>query len=315
MRIRAEAAGVGSALATIALSVALAGWVLAAGSSEPPITAATPEEVSPQAASGSLPLAGNPEALMLAKRSGDFLVGLAATPGGPVDLLALPGEGSVPAGGLTARANGTRARVSSCGQRCFRVSVAPMTGTPLVLSLRFRRTGGRSANLSFGFPARLPPDGGALLAKADRRMGALRSVQYDESLTSGLTSGVRTHYAMQAPDRIRFRTSQGQTSILIGTRRWDHEGKRWVESPFPGVNAPTYAWEGARNARLLGRTRLAGVPVHVIAAFSSAPISAWFRIFATTDGRVLEAEMLTESHFMRHRFSGLNRPVRIEPPA
>ena len=109
----------GSALATIALSVALADWVLVVGSSEPPTTAAAPEEVPPQPASGSLPLAGNPQALMLAKRSGDFLVGLAATPGGPVDLLAFPGEGSVPAGGLAASANGTRARVSSCGSAAF----------------------------------------------------------------------------------------------------------------------------------------------------------------------------------------------------
>ena len=191
-----------------------------------------------------------------------------------------------------------------------------MTGTPLLLSLRFRRLGAPSVDLRFRFPGRLPPAGAALLAKADRRMRALRSVQYDESLTSGLSSGIRTHYAMQAPDRIRFRTSEGQSTILIGKRRWDREGtKRWVESPFPGVQAPTYVWEGARNARLLGRTRLDGAPVHVLAAFSNASIPAWFRIFATGDGRVLEAEMLTESHFMHHRFSGLNQPVRIEPPA
>jgi hypothetical protein len=303
---------VGSALAVIALSVTLAGWVVAAGSDEPSKSAVAPAKAP---APRSLPLAGNPQALMLATRSRDFLAGLAATPGGPVDILVFPGRGSVPADGLTANANGRPATLSSCGERCFRVSAAPMTGTPLLLSLRFRRTSGPSVTVRFRLPARLPPDGGAVFRKANRRMRALRSVQYDEWLTSGLSSGVRTHYAMRAPDRLRFRTSQGQTAILIGRRRWDREGTRWVESPFPGVRVPAYVWEGARNARLLGRARLAGVPVRVLAAFSNESIPAWFRIFVAADGRVLEAEMLSESHFMRHRFSGLNEPVRIEAPA
>lgn len=299
----------------IALSVALAGWVLVVGSSEPPTTAAAPEEVPPQPASGSLPLAGNPQALMLAKRSGDFLVGLAATPGGPVDLLVFPGRGTIPADGLRASANGKPSRVSSCGPNCYRVTAAPMIGTPLLLSLRFRRIPAPEPILDFRLPAQLPPDGAVLLAKVNRRMGALRSVQYDESLTSGLSSGLRTHYAMQAPDRIRFRTSEGQTAVLIGTRRWDREGTRWVETPVPTVDAPTYVWERARNARVIGTAQLAGIPVQIIAAYSDASVPAWFRIFASKDGRVVEAEMLTEGHFMRHRFSGLNQPVRIEPPA
>lgn len=306
----------GSALITIALSVALAAWVLVVGSSNPSRTAAAPATVSPQPSSGSPPLGGNSQSLMLAKRSGAFLVGLAAAPGVPVDVRAFPGPESAAADVLTANANGRPVVASSCGRNCFRVSATPMTGTPVLLTLRFQRKGARSVTLRFRLPARLPPDGAALLAAADRLMGALRSVQYDEWLTSGLSSGVRTHYAMQAPDRIRFRTSEGQTTILIGKRRWDREGgKRWVESPFPGVRAPTYGWEGARNARLLGRTRLAGVPVYVIAAFIDESIPAWFRVFVADDGRVLEAEMLTESHFMRHRFSGLDQPVRIEPPA
>lgn len=316
VRRRRHWGSVPPALAAIALSVALAAWVLAAGSSEPSETSAAPAKAASQPAASSLPLAGNARALMLAKRSRDFLVGLAATPGGPVDLLAFPGFASVPADGLTAKANGRPVAVSSCGERCFRVSAAPMTGIPILLSLRFRRTRAPSITLRFRLPARLPPDGTALLTKADRRMGALRSVQLDEWLTSGF-SGVRTRYAMQAPDRMRFRTSQGQATIIIGRRRWDREGTRWVKSrfPVPGVRAPSYVWAGARNARLLGTTRLAGVPVRVLATFSDASIPAWFRIFVAADKRVVEAEMLTESHFMYHRFSGLNKPIRIEPPA
>lgn len=312
---RADAAATGAALALIALSVALAGWVYAAGSSDAMSADAPAAEApaSPEPTSRSLPLAGNPDALVLAGRARDLLVGLAATPGGPVDLLALGGQGSIRANGLTARANGSLAPVTSCGNGCFRISVRPMTGTPLVLSLQFQRTGAASVTLTFRLPARLPPDGAATLGRVTRRMRALRSVQYDESLTGGLGSSVRTHYAMQAPDRLSFRTSQGQRTILIGTRRWDLEGGRWVESPIPAVRAPTYAWEGSRNARLIGRTRVAGTSVSVVSAFARS-IPAWFRIFVRSDGRVIEAEMLAEGHFMRHRFFGLNEPVEIEAP-
>lgn len=314
MRRRAEAAGVGSALAMIALSFALAAWVVVVGSSDSSVTT-TAAKVSSRPASGSLPPSRNPRALMLAKRSGAFLVGLAAVPGGPVEVRAFPGPESHAADGLTANANGRPVLASSCGRNCFRVSAASMTGTPVLLSLRFQRKGARTVTLRFRLPARLPPDGSALLEAANRLMGALQSVQYDEELTSGGTSGVETHYAMQAPDRIRFRTSSGRSTILIGKRRWDREGtKRWIESPFPGVRVPTYGWEGARNVRLLGRTRLAGVPASVLAAVVDASVPAWFRIFVADDGRVLEAEMLTESHFMHHRFSDLDKPVRIEPP-
>ncbi|MGH3134596.1 MAG: hypothetical protein ACRDNY_12810, partial [Gaiellaceae bacterium] len=176
------------------------------------------------------------------------------------------------------------------------------------------RTGAPGVTLRLRLPARLPPDGSALLRNADRRMRALRSVQYAESLTAGLGSSVRTRYAMQAPDRLSFRTSQGQRTILIGDRRWDLEGTRWVESPIPAVRVPSYVWEGSRNARLLGRTRVAGIPVSVLAAFDRS-IPAWFRIFVARDGRVVEAEMLSQGHFMRHRFFGLNEPIEIEAPA
>lgn len=173
---------------------------------------------------------------------------------------------------------------------------------------------GSNARLHFRFPPRLPPSAERLLVAATRRMASLRSVQMDERLTGGFRV-VRTRYLMRAPDRLRFQTSGGQRAILIGDKRWDLEGGRWVESPFPGVRAPSYAWEGARNARLIGRKTIGGVATRVVAAFSPGDgFPAWFRLYIGPDNRVVAADMLAQGHFMSHRFSQLNAPVVIEAP-
>jgi hypothetical protein len=310
---------VAAALAIVLASVALAAWVLEAGSNgvvaQPLPASEEPGPVAQPAAPGdvSLPLAGNPDALTLAKRSRDLLVGLAATPGGPVDVLALPGREPVSRDGVRAWIGSMPLEHAPCGNACFRLRVAVMAGEALTIRLRVERAGAPAATFRFPFPARLPPAGDRLFRAASRRMAALETVQVRETLSSGLET-IRTTYWMQAPDRIRFETSEGQAAILIRDTRWDREGRRWVRSPFPGVEAPSYVWAGATNARVLGRARVLGGLVRVLSGFSRRPGPYWFRLFIASDDRVLRAEMLAQSHFMTHRFAAFDAPLEIEAP-
>jgi len=80
------------ALAVVLVSLNLAGWALVAGSRSAP-EASTPASASAAPAAIGTPLARYPGALMLAERSRDVLIGLAARPGGPVDLLPISSDG------------------------------------------------------------------------------------------------------------------------------------------------------------------------------------------------------------------------------
>jgi hypothetical protein len=146
-------------------------------------------------------------------------------------------------------------------------------------------------------------------------MGGLHSVHVAEALTAGLGLVVRTQYDLEAPDRLRFTTSQGQRVVIVGRHRYDFQGGKWVASPFPETRSPSYIWKGASRARLLGPATVDGQPVQVLALFlPRREFPAWFRLAVRPDGQVLEADMLGPSHFMVNRFSGFDEPVSIEVP-
>lgn len=266
----------------------------------------------------SAPLTGDPRALMLAGHSRDVLIGLAARAGGPVDVVALAsGQKPLETDSLRITVESRTARAlepTTCGMGCFRIAERVLSGSPVGISVEVVRPGEPTAAVAFRLPSRLPASGSELFRAASRTMGALRTVRLQQSLSSG-TLVFRSRYAMRAPDRVRFQTATGQKSILIGRRRWDWQEGRWVRSPFPGVRAPTYPWEGATSARLLGRAKVGGEPVRVLALFrTDSQLQVWFRLFVAADARVLRAEMLAPGHFMIDRYSGFNEPVTIEPP-
>lgn len=309
-----------AAAAVILLSVVIASWVASRSGSREVGSATVQGATVPSVEVSSLPLARDPRALMLAKRAGDVLVGAAALPGGPVDLTVITSEAKrLPAAALEARvgsSSGRLVRSTSCGPGCARIEAPVLTGSPLSLVITIARPEKPAARVTFDFPARLPPSGQELMRSVGEAMGSLRAVRVDETLTSGTGFTLRTRYELEAPDRIRFETSQGQRTVLIGRRRWDWEDGHWVASPFPGVSALSYLWDEATHARLLGKSTLTGGPVSVLSLFRADPsFPAWFQLFVAPDGRVLEAEMLAPSHFMVHRFNRFNEPVSIEPPA
>lgn len=248
-----------------------------------------------------LPLADDDSALMLAKRSGRVLVGIAYKPGVPVQVAVLRGEQAVPASELSFEVNGREVEAQSCGYACF--ALAPTQPRQIAV--------GVPEPVQFNLPATVPPTATALFARLTRAMERLRTYRFYETLTAGVGPGTSARFEIQAPNRMRFRTAAGSRSVVVGTSRWDQRGGRWQRTPFPGVELPSYMWDGAGHARHLGRSG----PYQLLSVFDSEPVPAWFQLTIDGRNRVLVAEMLAPSHFMRQRFYDFNAPLTIVPPA
>jgi len=254
-----------------------------------------------------LPLAGDEQALMLAQRKGRVLVGVAARPGGPVEVAALDGETPVSSSDLSFEVDGAPVEAVRCGRACSRLDAAAFNGAR-------RITVNAPDRFEFLLPRALPASGAGLFAKVQREMGSLRTHRYREELTSGVGTGARSTFDVRAPNRLAFRTADGFRSIIIGRNRWDFRNGGWERSAFPGLRVPTFMWDGARNARVLGKTRLQGRPVQILSVFDREPIPAWFQLLVDPQGRVREARMIAPSHFMHQQFSAFNGPIVIRPP-
>jgi hypothetical protein len=288
----------------LALVTGLVGYfALDDGSTEP----ATPSVPASPLRTFSLPLADSSSVLALGGHERNVLVGLVARPGGPVEIAAVRGDTPIESNSVEIRIDGRDAETSSCGRGCSRVESAVLAGSPARVSVQV----GDSA-LSFALPARLPPDGTRLFLRARRTMDALRSLRFSERLTSG-AEAVFSTVEVQAPDRLRLRTGNDFRSVIIGKRRWDYRAGHWEQTPFPGLRLPdVLMWSQAKHPRILGR---AAGGVTELAAFGRKPVPAWFRLEVAPSGRVLEAEMIAESHFMTHRYSRFDAPLSIKPPA
>src|SRR5207302_1787646 len=113
------------------------------------------------------------------------------------------------------------------------------------------------------------------------------------------------------PNLLTYRIVGGPQAVIIGGTRWDRPapGGRWERSQLEPIPEPVPFWGGdpVRNAHLLGRGHL---------SFYDPSLPAWFELrIDPRTGRLLRLRMTATAHFMRHRYSGFDRPVRIVPPA
>jgi hypothetical protein len=286
------------AAGVVFLGIAVSALVGIAGRDGSPSTTTT----SSSSATGpafELPLALEPSTLSLAKHRNDLLVGLAARRSA-IEVAALRAE--TPVDDVKIAVEGSAAEAESCGRGCSRVDASVLEGKPTHI-----RVEADGDDVSFTLPRSLPPSGQRIFDGALRQMNALRTYRFTELLSSGRGT-VTSKLAVQSPDRLRLQTSNGYRSVIIGRTRWDYDG-RWQRGPFPGlVVGDVLMWHDAKNPRVLqaGRTTK-------LAAFALKPVPAWFRL-RVRSGRVVEAQMLAPSHFMTHRYSDFDAPVRIEPP-
>ena len=171
--------------------------------------------------------------------------------------------------------------------------------------------GAKPATLRFELPARWPaPDATALLTKVDHAFRALRTVVIHEHLASSSRNAIDTVYHLEAPNRMTYDIAGGPDAIVIGKTRWDRDSSTapWQRSEQEPLRQPEPFWgsDPRRNARLLGPGRV---------SFYDPKLPAWFEL--TVDprtGRLLALRMTAQAHFMRHRYSGFDKPFRIVPP-
>ena len=305
---RAAWIAVSVALAVVVVLLTGAAFLIGTGSGSGSEAVSPTPPPAPQGAPGRLqmPLARDRKALMLARSSEPVLIGVAAKPGGPVEVGVLDGEREQPRSTLSFRVGGDRVEATPCGFGCSRLQAPVLDGRPELVTVAVRG----QDEASFRLPARLPPSGTALFRRAQRTMRSLRSYAMRERLSSGVGEALTTTFEARAPNRLRFRTSTGSRSVVIGQARWDRVDGRWERSSFPGLSTRAFMWDGAFNARVVGSNGGA----RVLSAFDFEPVPAWFRLTVEPDGRVREAKMDAPSHFMLQRFGRFDAPIRIEPP-
>lgn len=299
------------------LWIVVFGAVIALGLGAAVVTAFVTDNPAPSASStttGSssvsdtfdLPIGLEKDTLALAEHRRDVLVGLAAQPGGPVEIAVVRGDTPVGSDGVRVSVDGRDVPTKSCGTGCSRAEAAVLEGRPSRVTVS-----AGSAPVSFQLPASLPASGQSAFDRARRTMAALHSYRFSERLTSG-GPVVFTRLAVQAPDRLSLRTNSGFRSVIIGRKRWDNQAGRWQEGPFPGLNVrDVLMWYDARNPRVVRRLPNGDVQ---LAAYGLKPVPAWFRLTVEPSGRVAEAEMAAPAHFMLHRYSDFNSTPAIKPP-
>jgi hypothetical protein len=290
----------------IALGIAIGAVAAFLGGGEES-TRSFPQTSAAQGRGFELPLAGKPGTLALGGHDRNLLVGIAARRGAPLELAALRGESPVPTDELRVELNGRIVQAEPCGRGCSRVSAPVLAGRADSLTVRHG-----SQAVSFELPDLLPPNGNDVFDKAGRTMGALRTFRFTERLSSGLGTTVNSTVDVQAPDRMRLRTS-GFSSVIVGQTRWDRRaGTQWERSPFPGLDVKDLLmWHQAKNPRII---RLFGDGGAELVAFGLKPVPAWFRLDVEPSGQVTEAEMTAASHFMLHRYGGFDRGPAVKPP-
>jgi copper transport protein len=244
------------------------------------------------------------DALVLARQDDDVAIALAASPRGrriAAQVTALGPEGKG-VDGLDVEVAG--APTQRCGPGCYAATI-PLPAPPRRVPVK---VGPRT--LAFTLPERWPaPTARALVERVDRVFRGLRTVVIHEHLASSAKNAIRTTYDVEAPNRFTYKIVNGPEAVVIGKTRWDRlPHGRWQRSEQDPIKEPEPFWgsDPVRNARLLAPDR---------ASFYDPKLPAWFEltIDPKTD-RLLALRMTAMAHFMRHRYSGFDAPLKIAPP-
>ena len=255
---------------------------------------------------------------MLAGEDDDVAVGLAASPRGAdvaarVTTLGQDGKGI---DGLTVRIAGSDAR--PCGPGCYAATI-PLPAPPRTVAVALSSPGAKPAVLRFVLPSRWPaPVATGLVTRADRVFRSLRTLVIHERLASNARNAIATVYRVAAPDKLAYSIAGGPKAVVIGDTRWDKlPGGKWERSQTEPIRQPQPFWgpDPRTNAHLLGAGTVDGRPVRIV-SFYDPHLPAWFVLsIEAGTGRLLALHMTAQAHFMQHRYTGFDKPLRIVPPA
>jgi copper transport protein len=308
-RPRAEAS---IAVAVIAATALLSSFPL------PPARAAQADaDTASSSPNEALP---GPTDLTLAGRTLLTLVGLTLRP-------ATPGPNTVwlyfqPLSGGSARNFDVTATLQSrplpmnvCGSDCRSAQAELGGGEMLTIQVA---GGGGAGTAVFHLPQLPAPDASALLAAANTRMHGLGALLIDELLGPAEVP-LKSHYQMQAPDRMRLKASNGFESVIVGTKEFTRipGAVAWETVQIAPLRVPYFIWDSwlPLAAHIVGRATVDGITTQVVAFFessSSGPL--WFQVWIGSDGLIHQTSMTAEGHYMDHHYYDFNMPLDIQAP-
>jgi copper transport protein len=251
-----------------------------------------------------------PGATVLADESGDRAVGLAILPGGRLQATVLgPDDNGVDGLSVGFRVGRRTLGSTSCGPGCYRLQGRIRARRVTVVL--------PSGPVAFTIPTKTQP-ASELVVKARRAYASLRSLVIRERLASSPRNKIATTWRIVAPDRLTYVTSAGSRAVVVGPWRWDSDRKQpFIRSAqTPPLELPGSQW-GPRwlNARALGWTKVGGRRAQVVTFFDPR-LPGWYELaMDPRTHRPLELKMTAAAHFMHHRYTDFNRPMRIVPPS
>jgi hypothetical protein len=201
-----------------------------------------------------------------------------------------------------------------CGRGCYRATRTLHTGRPVTVLVRDRA--GRTTSARFEVPATWHP-AAQLVARLTAAFRRLRSVAYDERLSTGLGQAVETRWLMEAPDRLSYAIRSGARGIVIGDRRWDKSaGGPWIASDTTRLRLPEPPWTGiTARASLVGATRIAQRPTSVVVFETPGRQPIWFTVWIDRETSLpVRLRMTTSAHFMTQNFISFDDAPRITAP-
>ncbi|MGI8422244.1 MAG: hypothetical protein ACR2MU_08320, partial [Gaiellaceae bacterium] len=280
-----------------ALLVAAIGAVGYLTSARPPRTPHTATAVATVVPRGKAPLS-RATVLVLGRRSSARAVTLARR-GHELTITVIGGDG-LGVDGLDVIAATSSAR--PCGSGCYRTTLRTVPRTVDVFV--------DGALVDFPIPAN-PRPAAAIVRRVTATIRSATSVAYRERLSSGTGKALDTLWREESPNRYSYAIRRGPSAIVIGSRRYDKTGKRWIPGPQQPLPFPATQWKGpVTNAFLLHQDARTQDVVML-----DRGIPAWFTLHIDRrTGRLRSLEMIATAHFMRHDYLGYDEPRRIFPP-
>ncbi len=251
-------------------------------------------------------------AVVFSRQDGSDVLALAVVPGRTLGLQASVVGQSGGVGGLQVSFRvGTRVtEAESCGAGCYRATTST-GGAPTTVVVNVRRVN-RTTRWAVRMPRPWPPrDASALVARAARAFGKLRTLVTRDRLASDAQHALLTHWKLVAPDRLSYQIVNGAAGVIIGKRRWDKlPGEEWKEAEQAPIRQPAPFWTASTDAHVLESTKHAWR-----LSFFDPKSPAWYELLVEKRSlRTLDLKMNTTAHFMHEIYGPFNAPLRIKPP-